>query len=233
MAANLPSATQWAALCKKYGLSDTNVKLALAAYEQIGDGKPAERAAAADKIVKLASSQRQSKEAKANADAGKAIDKVVAVAKAASKEHSVAAEKAKAAAKQKPDLAKTKALLEAFRKLGKLPDIKAAGSGSAKGSMPCSAEKDKADLEFLKLIARPAFGGFLGGPRGAIAGLFADILGGTGALEEADRRFMDCLRAHSNPQAAAVETRLNKVHLLRAGLQHESDQFERWYRMFG
>ena len=63
--------------------------------------------------------------------------------------------------------------------------------------------------------------------------LFGTALGGCDDFIDAFNKWLACLRAHRNPQAGAVEARLGQVRTLRAGLQRERDQLERWNRMFG
>ena len=141
MPANLPSASQWTALCKRYALTDNGVQRALATYERTGEDKPAQRAASLDEVARLAAALKQSREAKAKPEAGRAIEGVAVSAKAEGKVQLATAEKAKAAEKQKPDPAKAKAVLNALRRVGQLPDVDAGDAGAARMRARCRAAR--------------------------------------------------------------------------------------------
>ena len=235
MAANIASASQWAALCKKYGLKDPGVQKALARYEGLGNDKHAERVSSLDEVVKHAGALKQSKEGKANAEAGKAIDAVVASAQAASKVQGAAAAKAKEAEKQRPDPAKIKALVTALRQVVKLP----AGAAAAKGvrDVPCSAEKERADRAALvagaALVAAPAAMA-VAGPLGT-ATWFVPLTAAVLALNafiDATDAWLQCLKARKLDLATDVDRRLKHARDLRDRLQRECDQIQRWVRMF-
>jgi hypothetical protein len=256
MATNLPSASQWTALCRDFGLKDNGVQKKLADYERLGDDKPAERADALAQVVKLAGVLKQSKEAKANADAGKAIDGVVASAQAASKADVAAAAKATAAEKQKPDFAKIKALLTEVRKIGKLPPASGAGPAGAKGGrdLPCYDLKEEADRQFLILdLATVAAIGALvelaaAFPAAALGAATSDAArrGLTLALMaaiatflsqyhdfiEAENAWEACLRANKLDLATFVGTQLKRARELRDRVLRARDEIQRWVQMF-